>query len=138
MIYAVRCPCCQREEDIVRSVAERDANLPRCHGREMRRILTVPHAYVKADVRYRSPVDGRPITNEQEHREELARTSTVVYEPGIKQDQERNELRRASALERSIDETVEREIAIMPSHKRERLAAELDNGASAVATRTEN
>lgn len=135
--YLVRCQWCLREEDIVRSVAERDANLPSCHNGQMRRILTLPHVYMKADVHYESPVDGRPITSEQEHREELARTNTVVYEPGIKQDQERNERRRANELDRSIDETVEREIATMPGHKRERLAAELDNGASAEATRLE-
>lgn len=97
--------------------------------------LRAPMAFVQPDIRYESPVDGRPITNYYEHLEELARTNTVVYEPGIKQDQERNERQRLEALERSVDETVEKEIATMPSVKLEKLAAELEGGLTAEPTR---
>lgn len=116
------------------------ADLPvkqRCDcGAEAERVfLRAPMGFVQPDVCYASPVDGRPITNKHEHLEELARTDTVVYEPGIKQDQDRNERRRSMALERSIDETVEREIALMPAAKREKLAAELQGGLTAVPER---
>jgi hypothetical protein len=109
----------------------------RCHcGSVMERVfLRAPMGLVQPDVCYASPVDGRPITNKHEHLEELARTDTVVYEPGIKQDQDRNERRRSMALERSIDETVEREVALMPAAKREKLAAELQGGLTAVPER---
>lgn len=101
----------------------------------MVRVITVPMAYVRPDVNYTSPVDGRPITNWNAHVEELARNNSVLYEPGIKQDQERNQRAREAALERRVDETVEREIASMPGRKLERLGAELDAGASAEPTR---
>jgi hypothetical protein len=109
----------------------------RCHcGSLMERVfLTPPMAFVRPDVNYESPVDGRPITNYQEHLEELARTDTVVYEPGIKQDQERNARLREEALDRAVDETVDREIAKMPAVKREKLVAELEGGLTAEPAR---
>jgi hypothetical protein len=93
--------------------------------------LKAPMGFVKMDVHYTSPVDGRPITSWNEHVEELARTDTIVYEPGIKQDQERNQRMRDEALEKAVDETVEREVATMPARKKEKLAAELEGGLTA-------
>lgn len=97
--------------------------------------LKAPLGFVQPDYSYTSPVDGRPITNKQEHLEELARNNTIVYEPGIKQDQDRNERRRMEELERSIEQTVEREVALMPAVKREKLAAELEGGLTATPER---
>lgn len=97
--------------------------------------LRAPMGFVQKDICYDSPVDGRPITSLQAHREELARTDTVVYEPGIKQDQERNAQRRELALEQSIEQTVEREVAAMPTRKKEKLAAELEGGLTAEPAR---
>ena len=101
-----------------------------CHcGMTMDRVyLRAPMGFVQIEYRYESPVDGRPITNYYEHLEELARNDTVVYEPGIKQDQERNTRMREEALERAVEHTVEKEIATMPARKREKLAAELEGG----------
>lgn len=130
------CHACNQVEE--RFVPVNDLGVKQYHhcGRELERVfLRAPMGFVQPDVCYASPVDGRPITNKHEHLEELARTDTVVYEPGIKQDQDRNERRRAMALERSIDETVEREVALMPAAKREKLAAELQGGLTAVPER---
>lgn len=122
-----------------RHVAVADLDKPQhcdCGAVMQRVFLTPPMGFVQPDIHYTSPVDGRPITNRQEHLEELARTDTVVYEPGIKQDQERNQLRREEALERSIEQTVEKEVATMPARKREKLAAELEGGLTAEPART--
>ena len=97
--------------------------------------LRAPTGFVQKDICYDSPVDGRPITSLQAHREELARTDSVVYEPGIKQDQERNARLRDEAVEKSIDQTVEKEIATMPARKFEKLAAELTGGLTAEVSR---
>lgn len=93
--------------------------------------LTPPMGFVRKDVHYTSPVDGRPITSRQGHLEDLARTNSVVYEPGIRQDQERNQAMRERALESSIEQTVDREVALMPARKREKLTAELEGGLTA-------
>jgi hypothetical protein len=97
--------------------------------------LRAPMGFVQADVCYDSPIDGRPITSRQQHLEDLARSNSVVYESGIKQDQERNERLREEALERSVDETVDREIALMPAVKREKLVSELEGGLTATPQR---
>lgn len=107
------------------------AKCPHCPADGKKVFLRAPMGFVRADVRYESPVDGRPITNYQEHLEELARTDTVVYEHGIKQDQERNARQRMEKLERAVDQTVEKEIALMPAQKKEKLAAELEGGLAA-------
>lgn len=135
MIYTIQCPWCLRTEDIVRTVNTRDDDLPWCHNRSMKRIITATSVFVQPDVHYTSPVDGRAITNRQQHLEELARTDTIVYEPGIKQDQERNAALREQRLERSVEHTVDETIATMPADKRERLAAEMEGGLAADVTR---
>lgn len=97
--------------------------------------LRAPLSFVREDVCYESPIDGRPITSHQQHVEDLARSDCVVYESGIKQDQDRNSRLREEALERSVDETVDREIAMMPAVKREKLVAELEGGLTATPER---
>lgn len=134
MIYIVRCETCRSEQDIVRSVADRNKDLPVCCGAAMERIFTSPMVCVK-DVHYESPIDGRPINSYREHLEDLARSDCVVYESGIKQDQERNKRKRDEQLERSVDETIDREIALMPAVKREKLVAELEGGLTATPER---
>jgi len=109
----------------------------RCHcGAVAERIYTrFPMTSVAKEVFYTSPVDGRPITSRQEHLEDLARSDCVVYESGIKQDQDRNARVRDEQLERSVDETVDREIALMPAVKREKLVSELEGGLTATPER---
>lgn len=133
--YTVLCPFCLRVEDIVRTIDKRNEDMPRCHNRAMKRMITAPNLFIEADVHYTSPVDGREITSKKQHLEELARTDTIVYEPGIKQDQERNAAQREQHLERSVEHTVDEAITIMPAAKRERLAAELEGGLVAEVAR---
>jgi hypothetical protein len=130
------CQWCNEYEE--RHVSVEDLDKPQRHrcGLAMERVYTkFPMAFIRPDVNYTSPVDGRPITNYQEHLEELARNDSVVYEPGIKQDQERNARLREEALDRAVDETVDREIATMPAAKREKLVAELEGGLTAEPAR---
>lgn len=106
-----------------------------CKAMAEKVFLTPPMGFVRQDVCYASPIDGRPITSHQEHVEDLRRADCVPYEPGIKQDQERKAREREEAVERSIDETVEREIALMPTKKKEKLTAELEGGMTAAPER---
>lgn len=97
--------------------------------------LKAPAAFVRQDICYDSPIDGRPITSMQARIEDLARSNCVPYEEGIKQDQERIKRESETALERSFDETVERELAAMPARKLEKLTGELEGGMAAEPTR---
>lgn len=97
--------------------------------------LKAPLGFVRGDVHYESPLDGRPITSYQAHVNELARGDCVEYEPGIKQDGERKRRESEESLERAVDETVERAIAAMPARKLEKLTAELEGGLTAEPAR---
>ncbi len=135
-LHDLKCRLCGQVEERYIALGDlNDEQRHHCSGDMERVFLKFPMAWVQPDVSYTSPVDGRPITNYYEHLEELARTDSVVYDPGIKQDQEKNERRREEALERSIEQTIEKEIATMPAVKRDRLAAELQGGLTAVPTR---
>jgi hypothetical protein len=135
-IHSFRCPT-GHVFDAYQSVDKLDSTMAcdQCKAMADKVFLKAPAAFVRQDVHYESPVDGRPIQSWQQHQEELARTDSVVYEPGIKQDQERNQRMREQALEQSIEATVEREVATMPTRKKEKLAAELDGGLTVEPTR---
>lgn len=125
--YSYKCPYCLQVQDHVRTIAERD-DLPMCHNRKMERILVAPMVFVQGDICYDSPVDGRPITSKQARIEDLKRHGCMEYDPGIKQDYERRRVDAERDLDRKVDHFVEAEFERMPTHKRERLAAELEGG----------
>lgn len=92
------------------------------------RFMPTPMVFVSRDICYDSPIDGRPITNMQARKDDLARSGCIEYDPGMKQDHQRRLQAEEAALDRSVDEHVERSIAQMPSRKLEKLTAELQGG----------
>lgn len=110
-------------------------------GRLAAQIITAPMVIIPAHMSatgvsaYQSPIDGRPITNQRERREDLARNGCVEYEPGMRQDVDRRVIEDEKALDRAVDETFDREISKMPAAKLERLDAEMSAGISAEVTR---
>lgn len=69
-IYAMRCDSCGKEEDVYRSVAKMNDDLPNCCGAEMKRKICKP--YVMSDLQpYRSMIDGTMIESRSKHREHL-------------------------------------------------------------------
>lgn len=83
---------------------------------------------IPQDCYYESPIDGRPITNRKQRLEDMARSGCVEYDPGIRQDIDRNLKESEIRLDKAIDTTVEKEIESMPIIKKERLASELAAG----------
>lgn len=136
-IHSFRCPKSGHVFDALQTLDKLDDTMACGECKEMadKVFLKFPMSFVRQDICYDSPIDGRPITTNQERINDLARADCVPYEPGIKQDQERKKRETEEALERSFDETVEREIAVMPSRKLEKLAAELEGGLTAEPTR---
>lgn len=68
-IYKVRCPMCDRQEDIYRSFADYQ-DTPECCGQPMYRVICAP--YVAPDIQpYRSMIDGSVIESRSRHREHL-------------------------------------------------------------------
>lgn len=90
---------------------------------------------VSPNICYDSPVDGKPITSLRQREEDLARNNCRPYDPGMKVDYEERLKREDMQLDKQVDETVDREISLMPSHKREKLVNELAAGVDAEVVR---
>lgn len=95
-------------------------------GQQARQVITAP-VLVKcaADVCYDSPIDGRPITSHDAHKEDLKRHDCVAYDPEMKRDYERRLAESDARLAASIDAHVEESIEKMPTAKRAQLYSEL-------------
>lgn len=135
MLYEYRC---RNGHEFEKNLPVADYKTPQqcdiCHC-EGRRIISLPILKIAQDVCYDSPVTGEPITTMKKRREDLARAGCQPYDPDMKQDTDRYVREKADRLERAVDATVEEAIETMPSHKKERLANELLNGADASPTR---
>ena len=85
---------------------------------------------------YESPIDGRWIEGRRARLEDLRRSNCRPYETGEKEYHERARIRANEALDAKIDESVEREIAVLPARKKELLEQEVRSGADCVVTRS--
>lgn len=74
-LYQVKCPMCDREEEIYRSFADYQAT-PECCGQPMRRVFCPP--MVHGDIQpYLSMIDGRVINSRSEHRAHLKQHNCI-------------------------------------------------------------
>ena len=134
-IYGYCCECGEKFDRYLRYENYDAPQYCRC-GREATRQIFAPLMVVVApNICYDSPIDGRPITSLRDREEDLARNNCKPYDPGMKQDYEERVKREDEALDRAVEETVDREIALMPSTKRERLVNELASGMTAEVIR---
>jgi hypothetical protein len=96
-------------------------------GKPAGKLLSAP--MVIGDISpYQSPVDGKIINSRSARRDDLARNGCIAYEPGIRQDGLRNRAQSDERLERAVEDTIEGELARMPTRKRELLEAEVRAG----------
>ena len=102
-----------------------EAKAAMMEGRHLRR---APMIFVQPDIHYQSPIDGRVIRTKHEREDDLKRNGCIEYDPEMKKDSQRRRAESDAALDRSIDESVERDFAKMPGAQRERLANELNAG----------
>jgi hypothetical protein len=69
-LYRVKCDVCEAEDDVFRSIAVRDHDLPLHCGEPMHRVVTAPH--FQPDLApYQSMITGQMIHGRREHREHL-------------------------------------------------------------------
>src|SRR6267378_3701005 len=85
---------------------------------------------------YESPINGRWIEGRRARLEDLRRSGCRPYETGEREQNERTRARDNAALDARIDETVEREITLMPARKKELLEQEVLSGADCIVTRS--
>lgn len=107
-----------------------------CGLESQKRFLRFPYAYMRQDVHYESPVDGRVINSQQARLEDMARHNCVEYDPAMKDDQQRRQKESDERLERNIEQHFDAEVAQMTPRKRELLEQELRSGADLEITRS--
>lgn len=107
-VYDYKCGQCGSEyRNVARIYADRECG-PYCCGEPTNIVwLAMPGFFGASQFEpYLSPIDGRPITSEKARDEDLARNNCVPYEPGIKQDQDRNAARAEKETEAMVDNIV--------------------------------
>jgi putative FmdB family regulatory protein len=90
-------------------------------GEICKQVITSPMLIIPKDIRYVSPATGALITSEAARKKDMANSECIEYEPGMKQDYHRRIIESDNHLDKLVDETVEREVALMPVAKREAL-----------------
>jgi len=100
-----------------------------------KRVMEAPMVFVKPDVHYESPIDGRVISSKQQRLDDLARSNCIEYDPEMKTDAERRRQEADKVLDKAVDSTVEAAFEKMPVKKKERLTNELVGGITAEPVR---
>ena len=107
-------------------------------GMRATRIITAPIIVTATPlVCYDSPIDGSPVTSMAARRNDLAKHDCVPYDPELKKDQVRHQQENDVALDKSVDESVERSWEKMSTTARGKVASEIiDQGTTVNVERT--
>lgn len=134
-LYDYKCSTCGRGREVTLKLSELDRMVEclNCGG-WMNRMVSAPRVLVDYPG-YTSPITGKWIEGRKAHREDLAEHGCRVFEPGEREAFLRQRHKEDDALDKAVDDTVDGFIANLPSDKRDRLAAELENGMSAEIVR---
>lgn len=140
-IYGYKCDDCGGVFDVVRRVSEHQRQEHCVCGAWAGQVITAPIVIIPAHMRfdapsgYESPATGQIITNNRQRINDLASSGCIEYEPGMRQDADRRVVDDDKALDKAVDDTVDREIAAMPVKNRERLDVEMALGMNAETVR---
>lgn len=123
-LYAYRCPAGHDFDRFLKLKDYDQAQTCECGQPATKRIM--PTA-VQVDIpAYISPGTGKLVSSRTQRREDLKESGCVEYEPSMRQEQEKRHAAEDAALDKKVEEHVEREILSMPTRKREQLAAEVE------------
>ena len=127
-IYAYQCHHCRVSQDIIKRVADLERMEPCevCKAPMDRRICAP--AVVADYAGYTCPISDKWIEGRRAHEENLKRHGCRVLEAGETDQVRRSREAEECALDRQVDDTVERFYEALPTVKREQLAAEITSG----------
>ena len=127
-LYRYQCPVCASKRDVFKRLDDID-RLEQClHcASMMNRMIMAPA--VRGDYAgYSCPITGKWIEGRKAHQENLKQHGCRVLEPGETDNVKRVQRQADEALDRSVESTVEQFVQTLPTHKRERLVAEVEGG----------
>lgn len=95
-------------------------------GAMAHQVITAPlMVTAQPECRYDSPIDGAVIDSWAKRRNDLAKHNCQEYDPEMKTDALNRAKEKERALDKSVDETVERIFEKMPTKQRGKLASEV-------------
>lgn len=134
-IYLYKCPACTTRLEVWKKIAQLDepTNCNKCTF-VMERQLTAPA--IAGDFQaYNCPITGDRIEGRRAHEKNLEKHGCRVLEPGESEQFKKRQERENAQLEDNMAETAASLVANMPTEKRERLCAEIENGLDIAVTR---
>lgn len=116
--YDVECEVCKLRAVIFRKVEERN-DLPLCGcGGKVQRLISKPYLGGVNFTAFISPATGEVVDSPTKWREDLRKSGSIPYEPGLKQDIARNrEYAKEKAFEpvaRAVDDILRAKLAVDP------------------------
>lgn len=134
-VYDYECKPCEMISERVLGIIELDhpQYCPTCGG-QMKRLMSAP-AIQMDYAGYHCPVTGNWIEGRAAHRANLKKHGCRILEAGEKELMMRRRQAEEREFDKKLEETVGREIEAMPTEKQQKLAKELEHGASAAVVR---
>ena len=134
-IYAYKCAFCASSRDVFKPIAELDRTevCQQCGAGMERRISAV--AVLGDYAGYTCPITDKWIEGRRAHEENLARHGCRVYEPGEREGFVRRKAVEQEQFLETMGESAAAAVEALPSDKRERLCAEIQNGLDVGVTR---
>ena len=121
--------CCGNQHLFERYLSFQDYSLPQvCEcGRLGERIISAPILVVaQPNVCYDSPIDGTPITSMAQRRQDMDKHNCQDYDPMMKQDYMARIADSEKALEKQVDEHVDKTWAGMTTVQRNKIAVDVE------------
>lgn len=110
-LYRYRCQHGHIEHGFAKIANRDDPRFCEC-GAFATRLFDAPA--IRPDIQpYQSPVDGRWIDSRVARKEDLRRTGSVEWEPGLREQAERNRLESIESDLKVLDATVDKAVAEM-------------------------
>ena len=130
-LYDIKCSASSQVFERMIKLHDFEAPIICTCGSPAIRVISRP-MFTIDNVDYTCPVTDKWIGSKNAHRDNLRKQGCRVLEPGEKEASTRNRANEELSFERSIEDTVEREIESYPSDKKERLYNEMINSDIAV------
>jgi len=115
-IYQYRCSDCGAVAEKYSAVADRNRDIPDCHG-PMTRQLCAPMVSVQADMHALSPIDGTPLTSRRQRTEYMKRNGLQEALPG-------HEMIRNAKAKRQANETLAAKLPKLAEPIRQQISRE--------------
>jgi hypothetical protein len=110
-LYSFRCLCGKRDTRFAKVEARNSPQFCSC-GASMTRVLDAPA--VRPEITpYLSPVTGLPISSRAQRTEDLKRSGSIEWDPGMRADCERRQADELETTYRTVDASIDKTVAEM-------------------------